>query len=144
MVVLARIRIVEIGKFLDIGNMGMRLLEDRNADSHVIRCAQVLAIIVLQVFLLYIKEELSVKGTQVASHEGVLTVSVATYDFFREGSRVAHISTNTQEITVDKPCIFLLEDRTVKFEHLSTNQLIIAIHNQEYLLRTAEVLGSHA
>ena len=50
-VVLASIGVVVIGEFLEVGHSCACLLQNGNADSHVVGRLQILALLVLQVFL---------------------------------------------------------------------------------------------
>lgn len=80
MIVLASVGVVIVGEFFEIVDPFVRLLQNGNADGHIIGSLEVLSIIVLEVFLLDVHEELSIKGTKVAGHKWIFSVGVALDD----------------------------------------------------------------
>lgn len=56
MVVQASVGVIVVGKFREIPYSFMGLLEDWNADGHIIGCPQVLSIWILEVFFLDVPE----------------------------------------------------------------------------------------
>lgn len=55
-VVQTSVGVVVVSEFWEIAYSFVRLLEDRNADGHIVGCSQVLSILILEVFFLYVPE----------------------------------------------------------------------------------------
>lgn len=58
----------------------MSLLQDRNADGHVIGSPVILTEIVPQVLFFDVPEQLSVVGSQMAAHKRILSIVVIFYN----------------------------------------------------------------
>jgi len=89
MVVLAGIAVIVIGEFGQILHSPVALLEDGDADGHVVGSFEVLPVLVLQVALFDVSEELGVECAEVTGHEGVVAVVVPLDGPLGEGARVA-------------------------------------------------------
>jgi hypothetical protein len=100
-VIEASIRIIVVSEFGKIAHAIMGLLEDGNANGHIVGSLEILAVLVLQVPLLDIHEKLGVEGPQVTRHEGIAAVSVLLDSLGGEGTGVAHPARSTEEVGVD-------------------------------------------
>jgi hypothetical protein len=144
MVVQPSIGVIEVGNLRQVAHPFVGLLQHGNADGHVVGRLQVLAILVLEVFLLNVEEELGVVGSQVAGDEGVGAVGVLAHGREGEGPGEANRAGGGEEVGVDEPQLLLLEDCVEQLEHLPAHQLVVPIHDQENLLGPAVLLSSSA
>ena len=51
---------------------------------------------------------------------------------------------NVEEVRINEPRLFSLKDSAEEAKHLTPDQLVVAVGDQEDLLRTAVLLGCHA
>jgi hypothetical protein len=102
-IVQASVRVIIVGQLWQVADSFMGLLQDGDADGHVVCRSQVLSTGVLEIFLSYIPEELCVEGTQVTSDEGVVAVSVLLLGGGREGTGKANSARSAEKVGVNKP-----------------------------------------
>lgn len=80
MIVHACLWVVVIRQLWDVGYTFLCLLKDGKANGHIIGSFQVLSIRISEVFLFNVSEELSVKGSKMASDKRILSVAVLLFD----------------------------------------------------------------
>ena len=76
MVVQASVRVVVVSQFWKIAYSLMCLLENGNADSHIVGRSYVLSILVFEVFFLDVPEQFGVECSEVACYKRVSAVRV--------------------------------------------------------------------
>jgi len=91
MIITSSIIIVEVGQLWQISHSFVRLLQHRNADSHIIRRTVVFPIFIPQILIFYVSEQLCVKGTQMAGNKGEKTKFILVHNTCGEGSGVSNI-----------------------------------------------------
>lgn len=76
--------------------------------------------------------------------EGILSVTVLLFDAVGDQARESYVVLGSKEVAIDEPRVFLLEHGIEQLEDLSSNELIIAIHDDEDILRLAVTIGRHS
>lgn len=117
------------------------LLHNRQTYSHIVGRFQVLPFRVAQILFFDVSEQLRVEGSKVAGDKRISPVFILVDNFEGVGPRVADCSSDTQEVSVDEPCVGHSEEGVVQFEDLPADEFIISIDNNKNVIRFAELEG---
>ena len=139
--ILTRIPVVDVGQLRHILYPFVCLLQAGHHDRHVSGRSKVLAVLILEIFLLDIEEKASVVGSEVGDSESVVSVSIVFDDIGRVWPGVAKTAGRGDEVGVHKPYFVLLEDGVEQFEDLFAQQLVVAVEHYKDILRVTESVG---
>ena len=123
----------------------MGLLQDGETDGDIVGSFEVFSILVPQIFFLYIEEKFGIECSEVAGDKGVLSIVVVCDDSLGEGPRVSSCSCHRcQKVGVHEVQSFLLKVGIEQFEHLSSDEFVIAVDDHEDVIGFAVVVGGEA
>lgn len=73
--------------------------------------------------------------------EASVAVEILVNDCLLVGSGIANIARDCEEVAISKPIVFALELRVKQFQHIPSDEFVIAVQYYEYLIRLAVAVG---